>query len=147
MEIGNCFCLAFFSGLSLSIFFFFFFFLFCSIIRHKLSHYTEISPQNLTEIVASQHSQFGRKMSKTLFDANSYVLSLITYGRRFETRFELIPIKLSLPALFAGARQTRRFGHFSKKFSSIRIGTMLHTRYHTFYLCGHIYSTDINFRG
>ena len=92
MEIGNCFCLAFSSGLSLSFFFFF-----CSIIRHKLSHYTEISPQNLTEIVASQHSQFGREMSKTLFDANSYVSSLITYGRRFETRFELILIKLSLP--------------------------------------------------
>ena len=142
MEIGNSFCLAFFLFL---VFLSFSFFFFCSIIGHKLSHCTEISPQNLTEIVASQHSQFGREMSKTLFDANSYVSSLITYGRRFETRFELIPIKL--PALFAGARQTRRFGHFSKKFSSIRIGTMLHTRYHTFYLCGHIYSTDINFRG
>ena len=45
-------------------------------------------------------------MSKTLFDANSYVSSLITYGRRFETRFELIPIKLSLPALFAGAQRS-----------------------------------------
>ena len=38
-------------------------------------------------------------MSKTLFDANSYVSSLITYGRRFETRFEKILIKLSLPGL------------------------------------------------
>ena len=38
-------------------------------------------------------------MSKTLFDANFYVSSLITYGRRFETRFEKILIKLSLPGL------------------------------------------------
>ena len=145
METGNCLCFAFFWSLSFFLFLLFGFFF--SIIGHKLRHCAEISPQNLTEIVASQHSQFGREMSKTLFDANSYVSSLITYGRRFETRFELIPIKLSLPASFAGARQTQRFGHFSKKFSSIRIGTMLHTRYHTFYLCGHIYSTDINFRG
>ena len=38
-------------------------------------------------------------MSKTLFNANFYVSSLITYGRRFETRFEKILIKLSLPGL------------------------------------------------
>ena len=79
-------------------------------------------------------------MSKTLFDANSYVSSLITYGRRFETRFEKILIKLSLPGLV-------KHDESDTSQRSIRIGTMLHTRYHTFYLCGHIYSTDINFRG
>ena len=132
----------FFCGLCLSFFLLFGFF---SIIGHKLRHCAEISPRNLTEIVASKHFQFGRETSKILFDANSCVSSLITYGRRFETRFELIPIKLSLPASFAGAHQTQRFRHISKKFSSAQIGKMLHTRYHAFYLCGHIYSTDISF--
>ena len=45
-------------------------------------------------------------MSKTLFDANFYVSSLITYGRRFETRFEKILIKLSLPGLVKHDDQT-----------------------------------------